>query len=732
MGKIDLHFHTAGHKQGEEGRKFDLLELSQEFKNANIEIAAITNHDYFDEDNFNVFKQYIDKNTMLLRGVELDVLYEENKRHTIIIFDENFTAEEINQFSKKWTNKEFINIIKEIEEKKLYERMIIYPHSYCKDKGFKINEMSQINNYIQKDLSNHLLIWDLPIIKDDFVNAVNEYKNLPSTDAKNLEEYKEKAKDLFSLKSKPRDLKELIKCFKEEKLFIRRMAKSERNISKIDIKIIEGKEEGKKIGTIDINRNLNVIIGRRGTGKTEIINQISEHLRSKSIDYEKITSKDETEYDEIIKELNDNAFATLVNRTNQSLINENCVNYVNNYDDNQIKNFIKMKYEQMSDADLLKTINHLLILNTKTIRNYNDKETGIESLKKIKKQIDDLILLVKDYKYDDISLSAIDTKTLEEYSSSILGKIKEKSIKLTLPSKLATNMLAHIVKRITDHKPIVKSNIKEIGIYRYWSTVWKTNYQQAKQNVENIEIIYNSGEEIKEFETLTRHERLSYVSKFYLPSNIKKADDYNKNQKFFLNINKPLSKKHSKAKVDEKIHFDIYKNPFTIKSNFEEDGEKITPLHNLLVLKSDFKLNGEIKTPSRGQKNLIILDYKLFGNKHLFRKDVIVIDEIENGIENSYITENLNSKIDELILSGKSIFISTHNANVAILHQSINYFYTDDIINHKIYYSNDSKEFVNLIDENDKKPWIDVVLKILEGSKEALNERRKKYGNLID
>jgi predicted metal-dependent phosphoesterase TrpH len=74
--KIDLHLHTQKIKKSEsEDRDITPERFKNELINANVGIAAITNHHFFDE---NQYKKMIDnENYILLPGVELDVSIKE-------------------------------------------------------------------------------------------------------------------------------------------------------------------------------------------------------------------------------------------------------------------------------------------------------------------------------------------------------------------------------------------------------------------------------------------------------------------------------------------------------------------------------------------------------------------------------------------------------------------------------------------------------------------------------
>ena len=71
--RIDLHCHTQEIKDGDKGRSIDAAMFSQRLQSAGVCIAAITNHNSFDVNQYREFVRTVGSSVMIWPGVELDV-----------------------------------------------------------------------------------------------------------------------------------------------------------------------------------------------------------------------------------------------------------------------------------------------------------------------------------------------------------------------------------------------------------------------------------------------------------------------------------------------------------------------------------------------------------------------------------------------------------------------------------------------------------------------------------
>ena len=82
--KIDLHCHTKSIKSGDgEGRNVTVDVFKEKISNADIKIVAITNHNSFDIEQYNEFKEAVHDFCQVWPGIEIDVKGLNNKKYHV-------------------------------------------------------------------------------------------------------------------------------------------------------------------------------------------------------------------------------------------------------------------------------------------------------------------------------------------------------------------------------------------------------------------------------------------------------------------------------------------------------------------------------------------------------------------------------------------------------------------------------------------------------------------------
>jgi len=162
------------------------------------------------------------------------------------------------------------------------------------------------------------------------------------------------------------------------------------------------------------------------------------------------------------------------------------------------------------------------------------------------------------------------------------------------------------------------------------------------------------------------------------------------------------------------------------KLNQIEDIEAIKTIYELVLFKRYFALDGVLYSPSSGEASMVMLQKELGTDK-----DVYILDEPERSLGNEYISDVIVPLIKERARAGKKVFISTHDANIAVRtlpYTSIYRCHGPD--GYRTYIGNPfSNNLVNPVDANDHLDWKKVSMKTLEGGEEAFGERGKIYGN---
>jgi predicted ATPase len=176
------------------------------------------------------------------------------------------------------------------------------------------------------------------------------------------------------------------------------------------------------------------------------------------------------------------------------------------------------------------------------------------------------------------------------------------------------------------------------------------------------------------------------------------------------------------------VHRQVYREDLferIAELNEIEGGEAIRSLGDLLLFNRRYLLGAEPYVPSSGEAAMVLLERELKRDA-----DIFIIDEPEKSWGNEYISEVIVPIIKGHALAGKRLFISTHDANIAV--RTLPYcsvYRRHDAGGYKTYVGNPfSNHLVNVGDESDTLDWRVVSMRTLEGGEQAFGERGRIYG----
>jgi predicted ATPase len=157
-----------------------------------------------------------------------------------------------------------------------------------------------------------------------------------------------------------------------------------------------------------------------------------------------------------------------------------------------------------------------------------------------------------------------------------------------------------------------------------------------------------------------------------------------------------------------------------------DDVEDIKTVYELLLFKRYFALGGRPYSPSSGEASMVMLEKELKTDK-----EVYILDEPEKSLGNEYINEVIVPLIKDRARAGKKVFLSTHDANIAVRTLPYSSIYRrHGKGGYSTYMGNPfSNNLVNPDDMEDQLDWKKVSMKTLEGGEEAFGERGIIYGN---
>jgi predicted ATPase len=192
-------------------------------------------------------------------------------------------------------------------------------------------------------------------------------------------------------------------------------------------------------------------------------------------------------------------------------------------------------------------------------------------------------------------------------------------------------------------------------------------------------------------------------------------------------VKKGLQKKFANALRDvvkRSFQDDLFK--FVSDLNDIEDVQDVSTVYELLMFKRYFTLDGLPYEPSNGEASMVMLQKELGEDK-----DVYILDEPEKSLGNEYINDVIVPLIKERAKLGRRVFISTHDANIAV--RTLPYcsiYRTYGPEGYRTFVGNPfTNNLVNVDDSNMLHNWKEVSMRTLEGGRDAFGERGKIYGH---
>ena len=157
-----------------------------------------------------------------------------------------------------------------------------------------------------------------------------------------------------------------------------------------------------------------------------------------------------------------------------------------------------------------------------------------------------------------------------------------------------------------------------------------------------------------------------------------------------------------------------------------EGVEDIHTVNELLLFKRYFAIEGKPYSPSSGESSMVMLHKELTAEK-----EVYILDEPERSLGNEYINNVIVPLIKQRARAGKKLFISTHDANIAVRTLPYSSVYRwHEREGYRTYIGNPfTNDLLNLEDEDDRLDWKLISMRTLEGGEEAFGERGIIYGN---
>lgn len=711
--KIDIHTHTRKCKTGDAPtREVSPEAFCETLQATEVGIIAITNHNVFDIEQYKEIKEKIGEDTQVWPGIELDVVENGIRGHLLVIVSPNdfeTFSNVVDELTKTSTPDNFTTSIDLLIESFDSFKPLYVAH-YKKSPNLSDEVLEKLTSRISnpgrvlKEVTNSISAG---------IYISHGHPSIYGSDINDWSSYEEQARGLPDLRLPVESFEHFCLLLEKDPTTINTVLNK-----KVGEDLSLTPFEDKTLVKLKVFNDINIIFGPKGTGKSCILKAIAKHYSDNGMDanrYEPASDKLDDIFDIKGHDLSLN-------------LNPLDINYCK------------------SEIEALREASEVNVTNLSKYVIYFKTKTTSKNAKKIK---------LKDIEPEDEGTAK---RGFEEFyeaakkTSAFLDFLNENP---AVRKELNEAELEELTDTITDL--LERLQKQESNNYSCWKEIALLNSAIAKFRTEverksgspakpttvgfrdyalnRVMIEVNAEAIIRSFNTDipmikeavgslgSAKGQLELRTEFRFQNSTITDGSLNK----LKNIKKNSQKNFAKA--IRKIHSHVYKNDLfqhITTLNGVEDVEKIETVYELLLFKKYFALDGTPYSPSSGEASMVMLNKELETDK-----EVYVLDEPERSLGNEYINDVIVPLIKERARAGKKVFISTHDANIAVRTLPYSSVYRcHGPGGYATYVGNPfTNNLINPNDETDRLDWKKVSMRTLEGGEKAFGERGIIYGN---
>lgn len=704
--KIDLHCHTLATKG--EGRERNVTPelFAEKIDAAQVDIVAVTNHNHFDLDQYELLRSAVDEAAQVWPGAELDIERWSGGKpwHMLVITSPDSKvsfSESIKSLQNGQSPKDCSWPFETIWEAFKDSNALFISHCHDKAPAITEEEIARVGEITDNDWRFYfeprtlmtLGIWS------------NHGRNmLMGSDVKDWNRYEEE--DFVSLRVNVDSFEQFYLLAKRDHQVVETLLNRKRRT-----RVIAHPHDSVAI-ELPLYQDVNVLFGQKGTGKSEIVKSIRSQFEADGIKTSSyIGGQKNTAFDQLMTVKDEE---------------RSCPSFGRSECDDEIQRVIDWADEQPTP------INHYIQWR-KTVGNSEKKDRfKLSECQSLPQVGDSAFKAAKDdHELIDTFLNNCEKRNLGRFLSEEGGTMLHsllEELRLAAASAVKTeyvkkesvalvNKALIQIKNCIDKKSDTRSKPNDAGFVRFARN--RINLLNAVKTIEkNME--EGTIEKPSYLGTLEDKGRLNIV----LQSRWLCSDS--KTTEFRLGIN-ALKKWRSKLKfVATSIGSPgLPEAVEKFKAAHQEAG--VTNLSDFIGLEKHVTtaVDGKRYNPSDGEKGILIIERTL--NQEA---DVYLLDEPELGMGNLYIDSVIRPKLMELALSRKTVVVATHNANIAVRTLPYLSIYRRHMQGdeYRTYLGNPFlNELTNISDESDRISWSETSITTLEGGFEAFYDRQRIY-----
>lgn len=713
--KIDLHCHTRKIKSGDgDGREVTDELFVEKIKQSGVEILAVTNHNVFDDTQFLRLQEKVKDTCKLWPGIELDISYGEKgeRYHLLVVCNPKNTddfKQAIIEIVEGSTPETFVGDIQKVVEKFDPLDCLFLPHFLGKTPTIPADEMEKLSSLLSNSTR---LIAEASNVRSMGVFISHGISSIAGSDIKDWNDYPGTDMQLPELRLRIEEFEHLCKLLDRDPVIVKSLLDKNKSTS-YDVYPNPNDREVKE--QLHFYKEVNVIFGDKGTGKSEVIKSLENKLKSEETPYaayisggtkdylDELLNTDDMERSASILGLDscDEAFDTLRSWGDRSPtpLSE----YIDYFETRTNKESVqRIGWSRMSD------------LTDDADTRLEDIGEDLESVRVGRENIDEVE--IASY------LDRDDTDRLEELLEKLeeavgeqekLTDIEDRSVKLV-------NFTLAKFRGYTSAKTGSAERPQDSGFGKFAKNrlhlkgaMNLINENLIFKEVKKYTLLGDIGEKGK-IEIEARHRMLNYHQET-------KSD----HKEFGGNITKLKEAKEKIAKVNTLILKTTLDDKLVeLKDKLAE--YDITSIDDFVgIYKQTVDKNREPYTPSTGERSIIFIQRTLNDQE----ATVFLLDEPEQSMANSYIDDIIRPRIIELGKQKKTVIMATHNANLAVRtlpYTTIYRAHTER--GYSTYVGNPfTNRLINIDNPTDTQDWKETSMKILEGGREAFYDREEIY-----
>ncbi|CAK1816571.1 Phosphotransferase [Vibrio crassostreae] len=673
MKKVDLHLHTIA-TQSDARFDFSLDTLKKYVEVAELDCIAITNHNVFDELQYKEIVENI--GIKVLPGIEVDL----EGGHILVLADDT-------------------DVIDFAERCREVERLVTYPNPNVSLEDFKrifqtlgkyiliphYDKSPKVPKYVLEALSSEISAGEVQSAKK-FIQASKDEGSLVPV--------------LFSdqrMKIGMQEFESRSTYIAIENVDFRSLKLGLTKKGYVNLTLDEGNRffEVSNSG-LKLSTGLNVVLGKRSSGKSFTLNKIEEFSGEDEIKFirqfellESDEDKDKREFDTAISK-NQSEFTEKYLAQFKAVVDDVYNINVQN-DEGEVESYIQSVVENANNVARKDIFSKAKL--------FNEQRITLKELGTLKDLVSSVQLLLDNTEYSEIIESAVKRENLITLHSSLVEKFRVES-KSNKHKQMANDIISKVKLELgykTTHKTIDDIDLRKIALNRAKVKCFEklVSSIQKERQIEKKELYGYS----------VVAERKPFVS----------ATDL---------------KTVARAKVSLVNAFSKYKEPFDYIDRLKDAGIEDVELYKYFSKVSYRILNKYGTTVSGGERS----EYRLLRSLHDAKNyDILLIDEPESSFDNVFLFESVNKIIKDLSQQ-MPVVVVTHNNTVGASIEPDYILYTsktmnDDELVYDVYSGLPTDKYLKTIDGKEIENY-NIQIDSLEAGHKPYQNRGEDYANL--